>query len=58
MMKPNVHWFIGAGVAFGIAVLLVNVALQFGPLSVVAPLVSLEAIFVLALGLTIFKEGV
>ena len=57
MRDPNVHWFMGAGVAFGIAVLLVNVALQFGPLSVVAPLVSLEAIFVLALGLTIFKEG-
>ncbi|NKC11808.1 MAG: EamA family transporter [Gammaproteobacteria bacterium] len=49
-------WFALTGILFGIAIFTVNTALQYGPLSVVAPLVSLEAIFVLFLGVTVFRE--
>ena len=54
--NPGVLWFVATGALFGIAILTVNTALQYGPLSVVAPLVSLEAIFVLFLGITVFGE--
>ncbi|MBT6274003.1 MAG: DMT family transporter [Chromatiales bacterium] len=56
LKAPGAPWFMATGVLFGIAVLGVNIALRFGPLSVVAPLVSLEAIFVLFLGITVFRE--
>ncbi len=41
---------------FGIAVGTLNLALLYGPLSIVAPLVSLEPLAVLLLGITVFGE--
>jgi drug/metabolite transporter, DME family len=57
LSNPDALWFAATGALFGVAVITVNAALQYGPLSVVAPLVSLEAIFVLVLGITVFREG-
>lgn len=56
MRNADSLWFVGCGVFFGTAVTTSNTALQYGPLSVVAPLVSLEALVVLVLGLTVFRE--
>ena len=56
LANRDVWWFAGCGVLYGIAIFVVNTALTYGPLSVVAPLVSLEAIFVMLLGLVVFKE--
>lgn len=53
---PGAHWFIATGVMFGIAVGTLNLALLYGPLSIVAPLVSLEPLAVLLLGITVFGE--
>ena len=49
-------WFVLTGVFYGAAVLVLNVALQHGDLSVVAPIVSTEPIFVLLLGALVFRE--
>lgn len=49
-------WFVVTGVLFGLAILVLNTALRFGPLSVVGPLVSLEAVFVALLGALVFGE--
>jgi drug/metabolite transporter, DME family len=57
LANPDTRWFVAAGVLFGAAVTALNTALQYGPLSVVAPLVSLEALVVLVLGLTVFREA-
>lgn len=54
--NPDSRWFMLSGIAFGSAIYIVNVALKLGPLSVVAPLVSLEGVFVLILGITVFRE--
>lgn len=56
LANPDVWWFAGTGAVFGLAIFMVNSALTYGPLSVVAPLVSLEAIFVMLLGLLVFRE--
>lgn len=53
---PGAHWFMATGLMFGIAVGTLNLALLYGPLSIVAPLVSLEPLAVLLLGVTIFGE--
>jgi DME family drug/metabolite transporter len=49
-------WFVVIGFLFGFAMWAVNAALRFGPLSVVAPLVSLEAVVVAILGALVFRE--
>ncbi len=56
MTNRDVWWFVATGILFGAAIFTVNLALSLGPLSVVAPLVSLESIFVMILGLLVFKE--
>lgn len=53
---PGAYWFVATGVMFGIAVGTLNLALLYGPLSIVAPLVSLEPLAVLLLGVTVFGE--
>lgn len=54
--KPDTGWFLLTGVFYGAAVLTLNVALQRADLSVVAPIVSAEPIFVLLLGALVFRE--
>jgi len=49
-------WFVVTGLFYGVAVLTLNFALAAGDLSVVAPVVSSEPIFVLLLGLFFFRE--
>ena len=54
---PGARWFLATGVMFGLAVGTLNLALLYGPLSIVAPLVSLEPLAVLLLGVTLFGES-
>ena len=54
-MKDS-RWFVVAGLFFGAAVLMLNIALRHGELSVVTPIVSSEPIFVLLLGIVFFHE--
>lgn len=54
--KSDASWFLITGVFYGAAVLTLNFALQVGELSVVAPVVSSEPIFVLILGMLFFRE--
>jgi drug/metabolite transporter, DME family len=54
--NPASLWFVLTGIAFGSAIFMVNAALQHGDVSVVMPLVSLEGVFVLVLGITVFRE--
>ena len=56
MRERDAGWFLVTGVFYGAAVLTLNFALQAGELSVVAPVVSSEPIFVLILGLLFFRE--
>lgn len=56
LAQPAARWFFATGALYGTAVLALNRALQLGPLSVVAPLVALEALVVLALGVFVFRE--
>ena len=56
LTNRDIWWFVATGAFFGVAIFMVNTALTYGPLSVVAPLVSLEAIFVMLLGILAFKE--
>ena len=53
---PRIWWFVGTGVWFGIAILSLNAALEYGPLSIVVPLASCEPLFVLLLGALVFRE--
>ena len=54
--QRDAGWFLVTGAFYGAAVLTLNFALQAGELSVVAPVVSSEPIFVLILGLLFFRE--
>ena len=56
MRERDAGWFLVTGVFYGAEVLTLNFALQAGELSVVAPVVSSEPIFVLILGLLFFRE--
>ena len=56
LSKRDSVWFVVTGVLYGSAVFVLNVALQYGDLSVVGPIVSCEPIFVMLLGLAFFGE--
>ncbi|MCB1740744.1 MAG: DMT family transporter [Gammaproteobacteria bacterium] len=57
LRTPSSLWFVLTGVFYGGAVFTLNAALQFGPLSVVAPVVAAEPLFVLLFGSTILRES-
>ena len=52
----GVIWLFATGAAYGMAVLVLNMALLHGQLIVVAPIVTCAPIFTLLLGVAIFRE--
>jgi drug/metabolite transporter (DMT)-like permease len=54
--NPGLLWFVAAGVAHGLAVLVLNSALAIGQVIVVVPLISAYPFFTLALSLLVFRR--
>ena len=52
----GVKWLFATGAAFGVAVLVLNMALLHGQLVVVAPVVTCAPLFTLLLGAVVFRE--
>jgi drug/metabolite transporter (DMT)-like permease len=56
LMYRDSAWLLLTGLLYGLAVFILNLALQYGDLSVVGPIVSAEPIFVMIMGAVFFRQ--
>ena len=57
VVPAAVKWLLATGVSYGMAVLVLNMALLHGRLIVVAPIVACTPLFTLLLGTAVFREA-